>query len=58
MECYNKVLSSRDIEKYIHGEKSYVEMRKIVNEVLLRRNMFVSISKGFDTKNWCLDTYN
>lgn len=54
LEAYNKVLSSRDAEKYVDGVKSVVDMTLLVNEVALVRNKFLSISKGFEQKSFSL----
>ncbi len=52
LEAYNKVLSSRDAEKYVDGVKSIVDSTMIINEVALLRNKFLSISKGLEAKNF------
>jgi hypothetical protein len=52
LEAYNKVLSSRDAEKYVDGVQEIVDLTLMVNEVALLRNKFLSISKGFETKNF------
>jgi hypothetical protein len=52
LEAYNKVLSSRDAEKYVDGVASIVDSTLLINEVALLRNKFLSISKGYEAKNF------
>jgi hypothetical protein len=52
LEAYNKVLSSRDAEKYVDGVSSIVDSTLLINEVALLRNKFLSISKGYEAKNF------
>lgn len=52
LEAYNKVLSSRDAEKYVDGVQSIVDTTLLVNEVALLRNKFLGITKGFEAKNF------
>lgn len=52
LEAYNKVLSSRDAEKYVDGVQSIVDTTLIINEIALLRNKFLGISKGFEAKNF------
>ena len=50
MENYNKVLSSRDAEKYADGEKEVVDISEIINQVAYLRNQYLGITKGFEIK--------
>jgi hypothetical protein len=52
LENYQKVLSSRDVEKYVNGEKELVDIALIMNEISLMRNIFISITKGIDAKSF------
>ena len=52
LEAYNKVLSSRDAEKYVDGVQSIVDLTMLINEVALLRNKFLGISRGFEAKNF------
>ena len=52
LEAYNKALSSRDAEKYVDGVSSIVDSTLLINEVALLRNKFLSITKGFEAKNF------
>jgi len=52
LEHYNKVLSSRDADKYLDGETDVINMALLVNEFALVRNKFLSISKGLDQKSY------
>lgn len=54
LEAYNKVLSSRDAEKYVDGVASIVDSTLLINEVALLRNKFLSIIKGMESKNFML----
>jgi hypothetical protein len=53
-ETYNKALSSRDVEKYIEGEDDVMNMAILINDIARVRNKFLSIMKGFDTKNFMI----
>jgi hypothetical protein len=52
LEAYNKLMSSRDAEKYVDGVDSIVDLTLLVNEVALLRNKFLGVSKGFEAKNF------
>lgn len=52
LEHYNKVLSSRDAEKFAEGEQDYIDMEHIVNEFALVRNKYLAIMKGLDNKSF------
>jgi hypothetical protein len=52
LENYQKALSSRDVEKYVNGEKDVVDIALIINEISLMRNIFVSITKAIDAKSY------
>jgi uncharacterized protein YfdQ (DUF2303 family) len=52
LENYNKLLSSRDAEKYVDGEDDVVDMTKIINDFALIRNQWLGITKGLDQKQW------
>jgi hypothetical protein len=52
LENYNRVLASRDIDKYVDGEADVVDMEKIVNEFALLRNQWLGIIKAIDQKQW------
>lgn len=52
IEAYNKALSSRDAEKYVDSVPAIVDLTILINEVALLRNKYLSISKGFETKNF------
>lgn len=54
LEAYQKMLSSRDAEKYIDGEQEVVDMAMLINEFALIRNKFLGIIKGLDQKSWQL----
>lgn len=54
LEHYNKVLSSRDCEKYVDGEPEIVDYTLLVNEFALIRNKYLGIMKGLDCKQYQL----
>ena len=54
LENYNKVLSSRDAEKYADGEDEIVGIGELINEVALVRNQYLGITKGFEIKHFQL----
>jgi hypothetical protein len=52
LEAYNKVLTSRDAEKYVDGVASIVDSTLLVNEVALLRNKYLGILKALEAKNF------
>lgn len=54
LEAYNRVLSSRDAEKYVDGETEVVDFETIINEVALVRNRWLGVMKGLESKNFML----
>lgn len=52
LENYQRVLSSRDCEKYVDGEADVVDMEKIINEFAMLRNQWLGIIKGLDIKGY------
>jgi hypothetical protein len=52
LEHYNKVLSSRDADKFAEGEQEYIAMENIVNEFALVRNRYLGLMKGLETKQF------
>lgn len=54
MEAYQRVLTSRDAEKYTDGEGEVVDSEAIINEVALIRNKWMGILKGLESKNFML----
>jgi hypothetical protein len=52
LEAYNRVLSSRDAEKYVDGEDEVVDFETLINEVALLRNKWLGIMKGLEAKQW------
>jgi hypothetical protein len=55
LEGYNRVLSSRDAEKYVDGEQEVVDYEIMINEVALLRNKFLGIMKGLENKSYGLN---
>ena len=41
LEAYNRVLTSRDAEKYVDGEDEVVDYEVLINEVALLRNRWL-----------------
>ncbi len=54
LESYNKVLSSRDAEKYADGEDEIVAISELINQVAHIRNQYLGITKGFEIKHFQL----
>jgi len=54
MEAYQRVLTSRDAEKYTDGESEVVDSEAIINEVALIRNKWMGVLKGIESKNFML----
>lgn len=54
LENYNRVLTSRDAEKYVEGEDEVVDYETLINEVALIRNKFMGIVKGLEAKSFML----
>jgi|TARA_B100000424_G_scaffold271482_1_gene274372 hypothetical protein len=52
LENYQRSLSSRDVEKYVDGERDVVDYEKIINEFALIRNKWLGLLKGLDQKQW------
>lgn len=52
LESYNRVLTSRDIDRYIDGELEVIDMAKLVNQMAFVRNEWIGIIKGFDMKSF------
>lgn len=52
IENYNRELSSRDVEKYVDGEEEVVALQEIINQISYVRNLYLGITKGFDSKGW------
>jgi hypothetical protein len=54
LEAYNRVLTSRDAEKYVDGEDEVVNFDFLINEVALLRNKWLGIMKAVESKNFML----
>ena len=52
LEAYNRVLTSRDAEKYVDGVQEVVDQQHIVNEFALIRNKFMGLIKALDAKQF------
>jgi len=57
MENYNRVLSSRDAEKYVEGESEVVDYEILINEIAFIRNKYLGIIKAFESKNYMLSNH-
>ena len=53
-EHSKRQLNSTDIKQYVDSDEKVLAMQTIINEIALVRNKFISLSKGFETKNWQL----
>ena len=54
LEAYNKVLTSRDADKYVDGEDEVIEYEILINEIAYLRNRFLGIIKALESKNFML----
>ena len=54
LENYNRVLASRDAEKYVDGEQEVIDFEMLINEVALLRNRYLGIMKALESKNFML----
>lgn len=54
LESYNRVLTSRDAEKYVEGEQEVIDYECLINEVALIRNRYLGVLKGIESKNFML----
>ena len=54
LEAYNRVLTSRDAEKYVDGEDEVIDYEVLINEVALLRNKWTGIIKALESKNFML----
>jgi hypothetical protein len=52
LESYNRVLTSRDAEKYTDGEEEVISYETLINSVALLRNKYLGILKGLESKNF------
>lgn len=52
METYDRSMNVNEALKYVDGEQDVYELAEIINEVAYMRNLFVSITKGYETKSW------
>lgn len=52
LESYNRVLSSRDAEKFVDGEETVVAQTQLINEFSLLRNRYLGILKALEVKQW------
>ena len=63
LEKYNKVLSSRDADKYVDGEQDVVDLEKIINELILLKfftdlNNEKAMTKIVGSKYSCIKGHN
>lgn len=54
LENYQRALSSRDVDKYVDGEKEVLDYEVLINEVALIRNQYLGIIKALESKNFML----
>ena len=55
LESYNKVLSSRDVEKFVDGEQEVIDLELLINEIAMVRNVFTGIIKALENKSYQLN---
>lgn len=54
LENYQRALTSRDVDKYVDGEKEVLDYEVLINEVALIRNQYLGLLKGLESKNFML----
>lgn len=54
LEGYDKILTSRDAEKFAANEQDVLDAEEIKNAVALVRNKYLGIMKGIEAKNFML----
>jgi uncharacterized protein YfdQ (DUF2303 family) len=54
LETYNKALSTKEAEKYANGEEDICDFEMIINDVARIRNLYLSIIKALESKNFML----
>jgi hypothetical protein len=54
LENYQRALSSRDVDRYVEGEKEVIDTEMLCNEVALLRNRYLAVMKGLESKNFML----
>ena len=54
-EKYSRSLTSSETEKYIDGEPEVTNLQGKINGITLVRNLYASIMKGLETKNFQLN---
>ena len=52
LEHYERALTSRDVEKYVDGEQSVLDLQGIINEVAFLRNKYHGLMKGLEAKQF------
>ena len=52
LTAYNRVLTSRDADKFADGDKDVIEMMTLINRVAYVRNLYLGIMKGLDSKQF------
>lgn len=54
LENYNRELSSRDVDRYVDGDKNVIDLEILINEISLIRNKYLGIIKALESKNFML----
>lgn len=54
LEHYQKMLSTREVDKYVDGEEEVIQYETLINEVALMRNKWLGLMKGLESKNFML----
>ena len=52
LENYQRALSSRDVEKYVDGEQSVLDLQGLINEVAFVRNRYHGLMKALEAKQF------
>lgn len=54
LEHYNRMLTTRECEKFVDTENEVIEFEKVINEFALIRNKWLGITKSLEQKQWQL----
>jgi|TARA_B100000959_G_scaffold277162_1_gene333168 hypothetical protein len=52
LEHYERALSSRDVDKYVDGEQSVLDLQGLINEIAFVRNKYHGLMKALEAKQF------
>lgn len=53
-EKSDRALTASVAEKYVNGDQEIYDYMLLVNEFALLRNQYLAITKGLESKGWCM----